>query len=105
MRHNLAYRGRRGRRRDFGACACRCRAISVISCNSSSTRKCERPADACTNGSGDAKLVQSVGSISACPCHHGNRRGLLPGEVLVYERELTPVKGMEDMSDLEGLCS
>jgi hypothetical protein len=28
-----------------------------------------------------------------------------PGEVLVYERELTRVKGMEDMSDLEGLRS
>jgi hypothetical protein len=55
----------RGRRRDFGACACRCRAISVVSCNRSSMRKCARPADACTNGSGDAKLVRGAYRVVA----------------------------------------
>ena len=59
--HNLAYTGQRRRCRGFGRCAGACWAMSVANRNRSSMRKCERPADIRTNGSGGAMLVHAVG--------------------------------------------
>jgi hypothetical protein len=46
----------------------------------------------------------SVGKYLSLPVS-SRKQTRSSGEVLVYERELTRVKGMEDMSDLEGLRS
>ena len=61
-------------------------------------RKCERPADACANGSGGVKLVHAVGRYRKLALVVMKADAIFsPGQVLVYERELASVKGMEDM--------
>ena len=67
MRHNSAYTGRRRRGRGLGCSAGVCSAMSVANRNRSSTRKCERPADVRTNGSGGAMLVHAVGRYRRPP--------------------------------------
>jgi hypothetical protein len=57
----------RRRRRDLGRCAGVCWAMSDANRNRSSTRKCERPADVRTNGSGGAMLVHAVGRYRSPP--------------------------------------
>jgi hypothetical protein len=66
-RHNLAYIDQRRRCRGFGRCAGVCWAMSVANRNRSSMRKCERPADIRTNGSGGARLVHAVGRYRSLP--------------------------------------
>ena len=78
--------------------------MSVANRNRSSMRKCERPADVRTNGSGGARLVHAVGRYRSPPPSSRKQTPVFsPGEVLVYESELTSVEGVEDMRDQEGL--
>jgi hypothetical protein len=77
--------------------------MSVTNRNRSSMRKCERPADVRTNGSGGARLVHAVGRYRSPPVITKADAVFSPSEVLVYESELTSVEGVEDMRDQEGL--
>jgi hypothetical protein len=67
-------------------------------------RKCERPADVRTNGSGGARLRPCCRQVSKpAPVITKADAVFSPSEVLVYESELTSVEGVEDMRDQEGL--
>ena len=88
-RHDLAYIGQRRRCRGFGRCAGACWAMSVANRNRSSMRKCERPADVRTNGSGGGSRQVS----KPAPVITKADAVFSPSEVLVYETELTSVEG------------
>jgi hypothetical protein len=78
--------------------------MSVANRNRSSMRKCERPADVRTNGSGGAMLVHAVGRYRSSPPVITKADAVFsPSEVLVYEPELASVEGVKDMRNQEGL--